>query len=108
MQPYVGAPGGFGARGGESVFCGAEVSAKAGVGGFLSLFFLRGGFLRFVVGVFGKEHRVASLSGLLMARARSRPTQTRLTAQQRVALAYGELLPQPRLSVAIIFEIEDF
>ena len=31
---------------------------------------------------------------------RTQTTQTRLTAQQRVALAYGELLPQPRLSVA--------
>ena len=29
---------------------------------------------------FGKEHRVASLSGLLMARARSRPTQTQPSA----------------------------
>ena len=49
---------------------------------------------------FGKKRRIASLSGLLMARASSRPTQTRAYSPQRpVAFAFGELLPQPLASV---------
>ena len=74
MQPDVGAPGGFGARGGESVFCGAEVSAKVGVGGFLSLFFCRGGFLRLGAGVFGKRTQTAQTRATPAATSRSRLT----------------------------------
>ena len=77
-------PGSSGTWSTQSVLCRAEIPSRTEIEGFLSLFFAGWVF--------------AICCGCIWKRTQT--TQTRLTAQQRVALAYGELLPQPRLSVA--------
>ena len=84
VRQDVSSPGSSGTWSAQSVLCRAEIPSRTEIEGFLSLFFA-GWVFAICCGCIWKRTQTA---------------QTRLTAQQRVALAYGELLPQPRLSVA--------